>query len=77
MKRLIFAGLIVAAGAPAALAYANAPQLLTAIDRAEIAALVPGADLGDLTPDQAAALSLALHSAEDNEKGPLIRAILN
>jgi hypothetical protein len=78
MKRTLLATLIAAAVAPAAFAFTGAPQLLTPIDKAAIRAIVPSADLTDLTPDQAAALATALYSSDrSSEVGQQVRAILN
>lgn len=76
MKTLALASLIALSVAPAA--FAAPSQILSNSDLAQIAQIVPGADLSNLTLAQAGALASALN---DNERGSAvggqIRAILS
>ena len=78
MKRTLIAALLAATVAPAAFAFTGAPQLLTPVDEAAIRAIVPNADLSNVTNEQAAALAAALYSNDrQSEAGQQIRAILH
>lgn len=76
MKTLAFAALIALSAAPAA--FASTSQILSNSDLAEIAQIVPGADLSNLTIAQAGALASALNNDDRGDAvGGQIRAILN
>ena len=77
MKTLALATVAALALAPSAFAFTPVPQLLPPTAEAEIRVIVPGADLSNVTDAQRAALASALHSSENGEIGPQIRAILN
>lgn len=53
-----------------------AQAMLTETEKAEVMAMLPGAELGDLTPAQAVGIRAALYSGSDGEQGQQIRAIL-
>jgi hypothetical protein len=76
MKRLAVTALLALSLAPSAFAMSY-PQLLPPSDLREIQRRVPGADLTNLTFEQAAALATALYSSEKGTIGAQIRAILN
>lgn len=76
MKSLLLSVLAISA-ASSALAASGADHLLSNADKREIRQLVPGADLDNLTPAQAGAVSAALYSSDRaSPVGPTIRAIL-
>jgi hypothetical protein len=78
MKNLILATIAAAALAPAAFAMTPAQQLLSNADRAEIASIVPSADLSNLSTADAGALAAVLASDGHSANiGGQIRAILN
>ena len=76
MKRIAIAALVATLVAPAAFA-TQFPQLLTNNDISEIRAVAPNADLSNLTFDQAARLSAALHGGKGTHLGAEVRSILN
>ncbi|MCY1128661.1 hypothetical protein OU426_17525 [Frigidibacter sp. RF13] len=76
MKRIVLATVLAALAAPT-FAMAPSHQILSAADEAAIRAVVPGADLSNLTDAQRAALASALYSSENNEVGQNIRSILS
>ena len=75
MKLIALATVAFAAFAPAAFAMTDSG--LTAAQEFEIRAMVPSADLSNLTDEQALALANVIHSGDANEIGYAIRSILN
>lgn len=75
MKLFALTAVAFAAFAPAAMAMTDGG--LTAAQAFEIRAMVPGADLSNLTDAQALALANVIHNGDSNEIGYAIRSILN
>ena len=74
MKVFALAAIALTAFAPASFAMTGG---LTAAQEFEIRALVPTADLSNLTAEQNLALSDAIHHGDGSDAGRMIRSILN